>query len=188
MMFASTNGYVPANGAPGPTLPGSARSRSPTPLRSAFSRVARTATGSTVDRVDPRGPERERGDRQDAGAGPHVEHVDPRPPLQLLFQGNHAEPGRWVEPGPERHPGVEHDHDAIDRLLVLVPGSAHHHPPPDAVDVVMLLPGVRPIFLAPLRDAQLADRSQLPQRPECAADLRQLSPAGYPRRRGRFGP
>ena len=121
---------------------GRCRRRTPTPPRACTAAIARIPepqpTSSTRAPVD------------DAAVG------------QRLDRGQ-AQPGRRMEPGPERHPRVEREDDIVGPAPVAPPGRPDDQPPADAHDREVRLPGLGPVGLVDDPRAELADRPQ----PEC---------------------
>src|SRR5215203_4290093 len=76
-----------------------------------------------------------------------------------------------MKPGAKGHHRIEHDDDIVASRLILVPGRPHHDALAHTLGPVVLLPGVRPFVLAPLRDSEFADLTHPAQMPEGTADL-----------------
>src|SRR5215203_7281322 len=66
----------------------------------------------------------------------------------------------------ECHAGIQLDDDLVRSRLVIMPGCLHLHAAPDAMDTVVLFPGVGPVLLLPFGDPQIADRAEPAEMPE----------------------
>ncbi len=145
-------------------------------------RVPSCVRGARLDRdridVQPDGARRtelHRGDGQDPGAAPDVEDTGAGQPAAIgngLDRGQAESRGR-MQPGPERHPGIEREHDVAGRAAMTPPRRSDDEPPPDPHHREVGLPGVRPVGFQDDPRPQLPDRSQ-PERlevAECHGDL-----------------
>src|SRR5215218_763035 len=66
----------------------------------------------------------------------------------------------------ECHAGIQLDDDLVRSRIVVMPGCFHQHAAPDAMDTVVLFPGVGPVLLLPFGDPQIADRAEPAEVPE----------------------
>src|SRR5215212_9838804 len=71
----------------------------------------------------------------------------------------------------ERHARIKLDDNLAWSRVVVMPRCFHQHPASDAMDAVVRLPGVRPIFFLPFGDTKVADRAEPAKVPECLTDL-----------------
>src|SRR6187455_1931230 len=71
-----------------------------------------------------------------------------------------------METCPECHAGIELDDDLVGSRVVVMPGSLHQYAASDAMDAVMLFPGVGPILLHAFGDFEIADRTEPAKVPE----------------------
>src|SRR3954451_13707792 len=67
---------------------------------------------------------------------------------------------------PECHAGIELDDDLVGSRVAVMPGRLHQYAAPDAMDAVMLFPGVGPILLRAFGDFEIADRAEPAEVPE----------------------
>ena len=91
-----------------------------------------------------------------------------------------------MEPRPERHPGIEVDHDLVAGSAVAPPARLDDEPAPEVQDVEVLLPRLGPVGLVDDAGPQLADRPQA-ERLEVAERLSTVAVARDRRRRSSAG-
>ena len=123
----------------------------------------RSRSGRCRRRAPTAAPEPHRRDRQDPGPAADVEDARGRrrtPAVGEPLERGEAQPGRRVEPGPERHPRVEREDDVVGLAAVPPPGRPDHEPPADAQHREVRLPGLGPVGLVDDARRQLADRPQ----------------------------
>ena len=110
-------------------------------------------------------------------------HAPPRPGRAAAvgpgLDPGQAQPGRRVEPRPERHPGVERDDDVVGCPAMTSPGRPDDEPPAHPEDREVGLPGVRPVLLV--------DDPRLERRRSDAGRTRRDGPARPLPRRWRPG-
>ena len=83
------------------------------------------------------------------------------------------QPCRWMQAGPEGHPGIEREHDVAGLAAVTPPGRPDDEPPADPEDREVGLAGVGPILLVDDPRLERADRPQPERRADRHAPLRQ---------------
>src|SRR5918994_3937366 len=66
----------------------------------------------------------------------------------------------------ECHAGIEFDDDLVRTWVVVMPWCFHKHAASDAMDTVMRLPGVGPVFFLPFSEMEIADRTEPAEVPE----------------------
>ena len=134
------------------------------------------AIGSVSSPSARGGTQLQRGDGQDPRATPDVEHPRAREDAAVgqRLDAGQAQPGRRMQPGPERHPRIEREDDVVGRPAMAPPGRPDDQPPADAHDREVGLPGVCPVGLLDDPGAQLADRAQ----PECLEVTERLGHLG----------
>ena len=66
----------------------------------------------------------------------------------------------------ECHAGIELDDDLVWSRVVVMPGCLHQYAASDAMDAVVLFPGVGPVLLRAFGDLQIADRAEPAEVPE----------------------
>ncbi len=173
-----------------------ARTRSNGGRRSAGCPVGRDSDGRAGSGGRSRGSPRSRSDRCRARPAPRrrtarprspgspsrsrrrgrgCRRAPPRPVEQAAIgpglDPGQAQPGRRMEPGPERHPGVERDDDVVGRPAMASPGRPDHEPAPDPEDREVGLPGVGPVLLVDDPRLERADRAQAERAEMAERDL-----------------
>src|SRR5215217_8286562 len=71
----------------------------------------------------------------------------------------------------ERHARIELDDNFVSCRLVIMPGRLDQHAASDAMDAVVRLPGVGPVFFLPFGNIEFADRAEPAEMPERSANL-----------------
>ena len=128
-----------------------------------------------VDAERGRGAQLERGDGQDPRAAADVEDAGVRhaAPIGHRLERGEAQPGRRMEPGPERHPRIEREDDIVGGASMAAPRRPDDQSPADAHDREVRLPGVGPVGLLDDPRPELPDRAE-PERLEMAERLGDL--------------
>ncbi len=145
-------------------LPWRARDRDgASPFRRAFAvgRVDGDRVG--VEAENARCSEPRRRDREDPRPASDVEAARPREHALVgpALDAGEAEPGRRVQPRPERHARIQREHDVVRRPPVPPPGRPDDEPTADAEHGEMRFPGVRPVGLVDHARLEFADRAQV---------------------------
>ena len=144
MRLASTT----SNGAsPVGRLPARAETRRAIRLRRTFAVVASMAIGIGVDADRRAGTELDGRDREDPRAASDVQHARAAQVAAIgeSLDGGETQARRRMEPGPERHPGIERQNDVAGRGAVTTPGRPDDDPLTDAHDREVRLPRVGPV-------------------------------------------
>ena len=149
-------------GSPVGRLPSRTRSRRASRVAPGVGRGRLDGDRVGVDAERGRGAQLERGDGQDPRAAADVEDARVRhaAPIGHRLERGEAQPGRRMEPGPERHPRIEREDDIVGRASMAAPRRPDDQSPADAHDREVRLPGVGPVGLLDDPRPELPDRPQ----------------------------